>query len=220
MANRTSKIEKLLEVRIMTTSQVITLFRMKGLLRTSMTCLHCEQSMSERFKRDVIDETSWVCFNSQCSKIYTTVSIRAGSFFEKFRMSLADVWTVILMWSEDTSIAGVVKSFGLSKTTVIKIFAMLREKVSQHLQIDPIRLGGPGIVCQIDESLFCHKQKYHRGRIARAQTWVFGIADTSFKPSKGYMEVVSDRSAETLLEIINRVCRPGSIMYSDKWTAY
>jgi hypothetical protein len=29
----------------------------------------------------------------------------------------------------------------------------------------PVRPGGPGLVCQIDESMFWYKQKYHTGRI-------------------------------------------------------
>ena len=80
--------------------------------------------------------------------------------------------------------------------------------------------GGPGIICQIDESLFCHKQKYGKGRASETQTWVFGIADTSFSPARFYMEVVPNRSAETLLHIIARVCKPGTIIHSDKWAAY
>jgi len=133
---------------------------------------------------------------------------------------LADVWTAVIMWCEDESISKAVRSFGLDRETVRKIYNELRNIVSEHLQHDPIRLGGLGIICQIDESLMCHKQKYHRGRVARAQTWVFGIVDTSFKPAKGCMEVVSYRSAETLLEVIKRVCKPGTIIYSDEWAAY
>ena len=185
-----------------------------------MACPHCMTDMKERVKKDVIDGASWVCYNTRCPKPLTTVSIRHCSFFAKFRLSLADVWTTILMWSEDESVSKVVNSYGLDRKTVRKVYNELRDAIAGHLESDPIRLGGPGIVCQIDESLMCHKQKYHRGRVARAQTWAFGIVDTSFKPAKGYMEVVSDRSAETLLEVINRACRPGTIIYSDEWAAY
>ena len=55
---------------------------------------------------------------------------------------------------------------------------------------------------------------YHRGRARRKQVWVFCIVDTSYKPSKGYMEVVEARNAQTLLPIIQRICRPGTIIYS------
>lgn len=81
-------------------------------------------------------------------------------------------------------------------------------------------MGGSGKICQIDESLLCHKPKNHRGRSSTYQIWCFGIVDTSTSPSKGYVEIVPNRSSAVLLPIISRVCRPGSIIYSDEWRAY
>ena len=220
MVNRTSRIERLLAVKSMATEQVIALLRMKNLLSTFMTCPHCNLNMRERFRGDVIDKVSWVCFNARCPKPLTTLSIRNGSFFAKFRLSLADVWTVILMWCENESVCNTSRNFGICRPTIKKIYEELRSIVAIQQSNDPVCLGGPGIVCQIDESLFSHKQKYHRGRATREPVWVFGIVDTSFKFAKGYMEIVSDRSANTLLPIINRVCRPGTVIYSDEWAAY
>ncbi|KAG0434044.1 hypothetical protein DMUE_5325 [Dictyocoela muelleri] len=85
---------------------------------------------------------------------------------------------------------------------------------------NPIILGGPGIICQVDESLFCHKAKYNRGRRGEDRIWVFGICDTSFVSAKGYIQIVSNRSADVLLPIISRVCREGTIIHSDEWISY
>ena len=87
------------------------------------------------------------------------------------------------------------------------------------MNINP-QLGGPGVVVQIDESLFRHKSKYHRGRAPKKEVWVFGMVDTSFKPVRGYMEIVDRRDAATLIPIIERHVAPGSIIYSDQWRAY
>jgi hypothetical protein len=38
----------------------------------------------------------------------------------------------------------------------------------------------PGRIVQIDESLFVHKAKYHRGRYQDQQVLVFGLSDVSF----------------------------------------
>jgi len=103
------------------------------------------------------------CYNKNCSKPLTTLSIRAGSFFADFRLSLADLWTVILMWSEDEPVCRVANRYGMSRIVVKKIYDKLRGIISLHLANDPIRLGGAGIICQVDESLFCHKVKAHRG---------------------------------------------------------
>ena len=102
------------------------------------------------------------------------------------------------------------------------MFHFLREVCSTKLLDTPPQLGGPGVVVQIDESLFNHKAKHNRGRRAdnEDERWVFGLADTSFKPAITYMELVSKRDAATLLPIIRRIVRPGSIIYSDQWKAY
>ena len=92
--------------------------------------------------------------------------------------------------------------------------------INKHFNINPVKLGGANVVCQVDESLFCHKQKYHRGRVSNHQIWVFGIVDTSFVPARGFMTVVPNRSAATLKPIIQHVVRPGTIIHSDEWRSY
>ena len=79
------------------------------------------------------------------------------------------------------------------------------------------QLGGPGVIVQIDESLFSHKAKYRRGRLPKEPIWVFGIVDTSYSPA---MEIVEDRSAETLLPIILNVVDKKSVVHSDEWKSY
>jgi len=102
-------------------------------------------------------------------------------------------------------------------------------------------LGGPGVIVQIDESLFRHKPKVellhmipiiiccnqiylifqnHLGRPPRSQVWVFGMVDVSHTPALGYMQIVPQRDARTLLPIIQQHIRPGTIVQSDEWRAY
>ena len=50
--------------------------------------------------------------------------------------------------------------------------------------------------------------------------WVFGMVDTSLTPSLGYMQLVPDRTAATLLPIIQAHVAPGTTVQSDEWSAY
>ena len=95
-------------------------------------------------------------------------------------------------------------------------FACLREICARYLQKHPIRLGGPGIFVQIDESCCSDKPKNRRERAPEEKVWVFGIVDTSFGPSVGFMEIVSHRYAETLLPIVQSVVEQGAIVHSDE----
>ncbi|KCZ78687.1 hypothetical protein H311_00278 [Anncaliia algerae PRA109] len=190
-----------------------------GLIQRSFLCSYCEMEMLLRNKK-THDEYAWVCNNLCCEFYRTTRSIRSNSIFEDFRCSIMDVYLIIYSWSIDKPIKSIVTEFDIPKRTIIKIYKILRSLVNRHLEADPIRLGGINKVCQIDESLFCHKVKAHRGRAPETSLWVFGIVDTSFSPAKGYMEIVPDRSARTLLPIIRKVCKPGTIIHSDEWSAY
>ena len=73
---------------------------------------------------------------------------------------------------------------------------------------------------QVDESVFSHKVKHHRGRAPQETMWVFGLVDTSTIPATGYMEIVERRDAETLLPIIEKIVRSGTKIFSDEWKAY
>ena len=62
--------------------------------------------------------------------------------------------------------------------------------------------------------------QHHRGRPTTEQIWVFGLVDTSQTHSLGYMEIVPQRDAATLLPLINNHVAPGTIIHSDEWAAY
>ena len=58
--------------------------------------------------------------------------------------------------------------------------------------------------------------QYHRGRRTHQEQWVFGMVDTSQQPALGYMEVVQQRDAATLLPIIQAHTAPGTTIHSDE----
>ena len=98
----------------------------------------------------------------------------------------------------------------------MKIIARLRKVCANFVAQNPVRLGGDGIVVQIDENLFRHKQKYYVGRQPEREIWVFGLADVSFTPTKILLQIVEDRKASTLVLIIEQVFIPGYIIHSDQ----
>ena len=58
------------------------------------------------------------------------------------------------------------------------------------------------------------------GRLTASEEWVFGLVDTSHTPALGYMEIVQQQDATTLLPIIQAHTAPGTIIHSDEWRAY
>jgi len=213
-------ISHLLRIRNMPIDRAIKVLREQNLLHSALNCKVCGERMKEYSRNDQKDESRWRCTNIMCEKHGVSCSIREGSFFADYKTSVVDVWTVVVCWISNVQIKAVVDTYGISKYVVIRVYYFLRILVHNHLMSSPIKLGGPGIVVQIDESLLSYKPKYNRGHISREQVWGFGIADTSFTPAKVYVEIVPNRNRATLFEIISRVCLPGTVIHSDQWAAY
>ena len=78
------------------------------------------------------------------------------------------------LWSINTSHKniGVLTRLGHDRAT-----DMCRSFINAYVEFfirSLASLGGSGIICQIDESLYVHKQNYHRGRTSEHQAWVLG----------------------------------------------
>ena len=110
---------------------------------------------------------------------------------------------------------------GLAEKTVVDWFNFLREECTAKLLRIPMQdklIGGAGEIVEIDESLMI-KRKYNRGQHREQHDrWVFGMYDRERKI--GWIQFVDSRDAPTLLPIIQRYVRPGSMIYSDGWAAY
>lgn len=124
-----------------------------------------------------------------------------------------------ILWSRGLSQKHVCETLGVSNHTMVDVFNFFRQICKRYFDQHPIKLGGEQRIIQIDESCFSSKPKYHRGRSPNP-IWVFGMVDCSTRPALGYMEIVAKRDAKTLLKIIKKVAKPGSIIHSDQWRAY
>ena len=75
-------------------------------------------------------------------------------------ISLRDLIDILYRWSNEESMVLIRKSLTISRSTLLKIFKLLRECINKYFNVNPVKLGGDTVVCQVNESLFCHKQKY------------------------------------------------------------
>jgi transposase-like protein len=89
--------------------------------------------------------------------------------------------------------------------------------LQEDLTRDSCRIGGEGVIVEIDESKF-GKRKYHRGHRVEG-VWVVGGVELT-PQRKCFLIVVPNRSATTLHTIIEEYVIPGSIVYTDCWAGY
>jgi len=141
----------------------------------------------------------------------------ANSFFENSKIDLVDVLKLLYFWSNGYTSKQVIKETKLSLPTISNYYSQCRSILEDSLiSKTNEKIGGPGVVVEIDESCFS-KRKYNVGRLNK-NTWVFGGKERD--SNKYFFEIVPDRSAKTLIEIINRKIDKESIIISDCWAAY
>ena len=69
---------------------------------------------------------------------------------------------LIFFWVDDAGVTSAARHADTSVNTAIAVYQWLREVCSQRLIKDgPPKLGGPGVVVQVDESCFRHKPKVY-----------------------------------------------------------
>lgn len=183
-------------------------------------CSHCKEVMIMRADVSISDGFKWKCNSSVCDKNQTTLTIRNGSFMQEFKISMKMLLKAIIMWSRKLTYAQISKAVKISAPVYIRLRQKLIAKIKQYYSLNPIRLGGPQIIVQVDETKLNHNVKSHRGRGPIHPAWCLCIVDTSTQPATGFATMIADRTSATIIPIIERVVRPGSIIHTDEARSY
>ena len=176
---------------------------------------HCGVPCLQIFDKNTSD--SWIFRCRQCRKKF---SIRTDSIFSKSKLTLANLLLLVYCFANSFSVtdAGKLLKNVVSEHSIIQWYVYLREICSLSLINTPIQLGANGSVVQIDEALVGNKRKYNRGYQRGIKQWVFGMIDTTTK--KTVLKLVQDRTAATLVPIINQYCVANAEVHSDEWASY
>ncbi|CAF0934340.1 unnamed protein product [Brachionus calyciflorus] len=185
-------------------------------------CKKCDLNMTIKKRYKELKECS-INYSWRCNKCGSFYSLYDETFFSLFKLNIYIMIQLIKCWSLEMSISKTcdyikIDEKKVSRYTVSKLFTYLRHFCAIDLERSKIKLGGKNSIVEIDESLF-GKVKYNRGKdLRKKQVWVFGLIERNTK--KCYVQVVKDRTAQTLLSVIYEHVLPGTIIYSDQWSAY
>ena len=127
-------------------------------------------------------------------------------------MTLETVLELIYLWSQSFSIKEIIHELKISNKTAVEWCMFFCECCISTIIDHSQAIGGNGIGVEIDESKF-GKRKYYRGHKVEGQ-WVFG-GHEKYDKTKIFMVPVHNRKQSTLLPIIQKWIKPGSIIHSD-----
>lgn len=150
-------------------------FQRKSILAENPQCPVCNNVMLMQVRRDVEDQhryinttkmeicqyvTIFLC-RWRCHECRKTMSLRQGSFFSKSKLPLQKWLLLMHWWARDYPVTDAAQEAKISKVTAVQVYQYFRDICSWRLlhHDAPLLLGGPGVVVQIDESLFRHKPK-------------------------------------------------------------
>ena len=145
------------------------------------------------------------------------LTLRHKSWIVDSKMSLELITEIMYLWSQGFNNKEIIHELKLTNKTVIEWCHFFRECTLSVVMEQSTPIGGPGIQVEIDESKF-GKRKYHKGHAVEGQ-WVFGGREKNDK-TKVFMIPVHNRKQETLIPLIQKWIKPGTIIHSDCWKSY
>jgi hypothetical protein len=104
----------------------------------------------------------------------------------------------------------------LSIPAIIHRYQFYKDVCSNWLLKNQIQIGREGVTVELDESVVAQRKYIHSQLIK--EKWVFG----AYAPTSGgvFLELVTDRSASTLLPLVRKYVLPGSTIITEKWKSY
>jgi transposase-like protein len=189
----------------------------ENIISSTRKCSVCDMDMKWTKTHDRSDGYKWECRRKIKKKQHKNESsIREKSWFEKSNMTIPEVLKLTYWWCADLSAKQISKQLKLGSSTIVDWCSFCREVCEEVTLRNNDPIGGQGVRVQIDESKV-GKRKYHRGHFVEGQ-WVFGGIEEDSR--KSFMFAVEDRSENTLIPLIKKWIKPGSIIISDCWKSY
>lgn len=174
-----------------------------------LPCPKCGINIDANHERKVFR-----CSRKQCKVEF---SHRKHTFFFGSRLNCAQILHLGYLWLNKCTQTQTINQTGHNPNTVTSFHNHFRHLVSSTLEENDQTIGGNGIIVQVDETKL-GKRKYNRGHRVDG-VWVFAGVEIT-EERKIFLVRVQDRTADTLLDIIQRYVKPGSIIHTDMFRSY
>ena len=139
-----------------------------GIIYNELNCPKCNKLM----KIDKKNAKMFICNNRNCRK---TQSIFTNSWFENARLPVNRVIEIYYLWLLKVPMTSISIYTDTASNVITYHVNNIRKLVGSQVQLCKQKIGGPGIIVELDESKI-GRNKYHRGRPVKG-AWVFGAVE-------------------------------------------
>ena len=171
----------------------------KGLIHGSMACKNCQKAMTADIKN-----TRWRCNKKGCRM---EISMRINTIFSGSRTPISKIMRLLCYWCTKVSVSTAAQLSGVSFSTSVSWYQRFRDVCRLEMIDNPMLVGGPNNIIEIDETSLKKKSKYSRGK-RHEDLWLFGGVDRSTGKWFGVI-TGKDRTKQTLQHLIKKHIRPG-----------
>ncbi|KCZ81208.1 hypothetical protein H312_01354 [Anncaliia algerae PRA339] len=195
--------------------ELIHFFMSENYLMKENNCFVCSNSLVLAKLNRSIDMYSWRCMTKTCTKYKSYYTIRKNSFFDGLKIGLRQIFLILLKYSCKLQRYQIILSADNSAKTVKKILKKFVMKIP-ITDFSNNKLGGPGKIVQIDETMLNYKCKSHRGRSPENKTDSLCIVEVSDKILRAYATIISKKKETTIIPIIRNQVASNSMIWTDE----
>ena len=199
--------------------EIITLCMDMNLMHREKQCDVCFTYCKFVPYKKCTDSFSWRCMNKQCSKCKTYYSLRFGSFFAGFSTSLVDMIRIMCKYGSRQTRFSMTLTKILPSHTILKIINAFIDRISPS-DFSRDKLGGPGCLVELDETMMNYKCKSHRGRSPRNRTDAFCIVEFRNNITCAFATTIPNKTSAVVVPIIIRQIANGSTIWTDELSSY
>jgi len=152
--------------------------------------------------------------NKFCIENGSYTSVRKGSFFEGFNIKISMIMKIMIKKACREQLTTINNLFPQRKRTILRIINKFNTLIP-NVDFSDYKLGGPGVIIQVDETLLSYECKIHRGRPAHNKTDCVCIVEVGNGIERAYATVIPNKERSTLVPLILRNVSLGSVIWTD-----
>ncbi|KAI5151227.1 hypothetical protein ENBRE01_1986 [Enteropsectra breve] len=188
------------------------------LLHRERTCICLETYKLVPYKRNV-DGYAWRCMNKNCARYKSYASVRIDSWFASFTLPLRQILKILFKYSIRQTRHSIDRNLSAVRKSIAKVIDNLVETMPET-DFSENKLGGSGMIVQIDETMLNHAVKNHHVRYPLNKTDALVIVEHFRRINRVFECVIPNKRAETLIPSILSQVATNSKIYTDEHKSY